>query len=324
MRFREQSVVFIKMFRPEITDTKARREVAVLRRFLDLNLGDHPNVVNLKEVTYGTVSRGAQSFGYVMIQVQEFCAQGDLFSFVTGELNGKRCMPEGMARALFRQIASGVHFMHKRGMYHRDLKMENIMVSDWTKLKIADFGTGTDLSRSKTTHVGTPAVNPDDAKGVAEAVQSSGARSGGYSTAAWDMFQCGALLFMMVCTDHLVAKEVGGASMWGQLQMIWQNQRRLFGALGDKTLQTFREQCEASRDQATGQPLNTAFWKYWSCQELGPVAISEDLRHLLNGMLDCDPQKRITFEQVFAHTWMQAPGTREEDLRVAMRAKKAD
>ena len=51
MRFREESVVFIKTFRPEIDDTKARREVAVLRCFLDRNLGDHPNVVNLKEVT---------------------------------------------------------------------------------------------------------------------------------------------------------------------------------------------------------------------------------------------------------------------------------
>ena len=259
-----------------------------------------------------------------MIQVQEFYAQGVLYSFVTGEVNGKRCMPEGMARALFRQIASGVDFMHKRGMYHRDLKIENIMVSDWTTLKIADFGTGTDLSRSTTTHVGTPSVNPDDAKGVAEAVASSGSRSDGYSTAAWDMFQCGAILFMMVCTDHLVAKKVGDASMWDQLPMIWQNQRPLFGAPGNKALQTFREQCEASRDQATGQPLNTAFWKYWSCQELGPVAISEDLRHLLNRMLDCDPQKRITFEQVFAHPWMQAPSMCEEDLRNAMRAKKAD
>ena len=44
--------------------------------------------------------------------------------------------------------------------------MENIMVTDLTCLKIADFGTGTDVQRSRTMAVGTPVVNPDDTRPV--------------------------------------------------------------------------------------------------------------------------------------------------------------
>ena len=110
---------------------------------------------------------------------------------------------------------------------------------------------------------------------------------GGYSTAKWDIFQCGVLLFMMACTDHIVAKEViraaqsppgchrsryqpvsqvytndkGWCTMWGELQMVWRNERRLFGK--GEQLQTYREQCEATRDPKTRAQTNQSFWEYW-------------------------------------------------------------
>jgi len=40
-------------------------------------------------------------------------------------------------------------------------------------------------------------VNPDDGKELAKA-QREGQAHSGYLTSAWDMFQCGALLFMML------------------------------------------------------------------------------------------------------------------------------
>ena len=73
-------------------------------------------------MTEGTVEQSGTGHGYIMYQVQEWCNDGDLFGFITGQIEGKRTMHENMARALFRQIASGVQFMHNRGMYHRDLK----------------------------------------------------------------------------------------------------------------------------------------------------------------------------------------------------------
>ena len=56
MDLRADGPVFIKMFQHAIQPLKARREVAVLRRFMDLQLSEHPNVVDLVEVTDSTVS----------------------------------------------------------------------------------------------------------------------------------------------------------------------------------------------------------------------------------------------------------------------------
>jgi serine/threonine protein kinase len=41
------------------------------------------------------------------------------------------------------QLITGVKYIHAKGMMHRDLKPQNILVSDkGTKIKIADFGLG--------------------------------------------------------------------------------------------------------------------------------------------------------------------------------------
>lgn len=43
-------------------------------------------------------------------------------------------------KALFLQLLAGVSFMHSQNVYHRDLKLENILVTKKDELKIVDFG----------------------------------------------------------------------------------------------------------------------------------------------------------------------------------------
>lgn len=47
------------------------------------------------------------------------------------------------AQRYFKQILSGVQYLHARGIAHRDLKPENILLDDNDNVKISDFGLST-------------------------------------------------------------------------------------------------------------------------------------------------------------------------------------
>ena len=89
----------------------------------------HPNLVNLLDVAFDD-SRA--------MLIMEMADGGTLFDLVSAGTP----LPEGRARYLFKQMVSAVSYCHDLQIYHRDLKLENIMLaSDGTDtLKIADFG----------------------------------------------------------------------------------------------------------------------------------------------------------------------------------------
>lgn len=44
------------------------------------------------------------------------------------------------ARRLFRQIINALEYSHFHGISHRDLKLENVLLSENQNIKFADFG----------------------------------------------------------------------------------------------------------------------------------------------------------------------------------------
>lgn len=77
-----------------------------------------------------------------LFSVMPYCRSGDLFGIVVSHAednNGEGGMSEPVARYWFRQILQGLHYLQQRGVCHRDLSLENILV-DETNCLVIDMG----------------------------------------------------------------------------------------------------------------------------------------------------------------------------------------
>ncbi|KAI0431575.1 hypothetical protein F5Y09DRAFT_330272 [Xylaria sp. FL1042] len=100
---------------------KIHREVSILRGL------SHPNIVRLHEM-----SETERHIGIVL----EYASGGELFDYILNH----RYLKDQAARRLFAQLISGVGYLHKKGIVHRDLKLENLLLDRNRNIIITDFG----------------------------------------------------------------------------------------------------------------------------------------------------------------------------------------
>ncbi|GAP84284.1 putative CAMK CAMKL KIN4 protein kinase [Rosellinia necatrix] len=100
---------------------KIYREVSILRGL------SHPNIVRLHEM-----SETERHIGIVL----EYASGGELFDYILNH----RYLKDHAARKLFAQLISGVGYLHKKGIVHRDLKLENLLLDRNRNIIITDFG----------------------------------------------------------------------------------------------------------------------------------------------------------------------------------------
>ncbi|TDH70610.1 hypothetical protein CCR75_007103 [Bremia lactucae] len=115
-----------------LSSNKKVRENVALERALyhKLNrVGGHGNLLKLRdEIEFD---------GYLYL-ISDFCARGELYELVSSAEAGK--LPQPLIVKYMRQIASGVQFLHANGFAHRDLSLENVLVSDEDQCQVCDFG----------------------------------------------------------------------------------------------------------------------------------------------------------------------------------------
>ena len=122
-----------------IDDLEIKNEIDILKTL------SHPNIVKIYEF-FDT------ALYYYL--VTEYCKKGELFAYITNVYN------ERQLSILFYQVFSGLCYLHEKKILHRDLKLENLMISEIEKdivtgeeyfwIKIIDFGTAKIFHKNKT------------------------------------------------------------------------------------------------------------------------------------------------------------------------------
>jgi serine/threonine-protein kinase SRK2 len=143
--------------------------------------------------------RGSLTSRYNAMIVMEHVDAGDLFSLF--EQSSR--FSEDVARGYFRQICAAVAYCHERNICHRDIKMENVLISEGGVAKLCDFGLSYDFTHSPpTTCVGTvcyisPEVYNNSGKGV---------MAEPYDGTKADVWSCGVMLYIMMYGTYPYAR----------------------------------------------------------------------------------------------------------------------
>lgn len=163
-----------------------RREIEVLK------MCQHPNIINLVDLFENS------DYYYIVL---DYMAGSDLFDYLqTREFN----LGEKRVRELVYQLAKGVQYLHSYGIVHRDLKLENIMMTDTTEKsvpKLVDFGLAKMIG---------PDEKADEPFGTLGYVAPEILQKKPYSFPC-DLWSLGCIIYALICSslpfDHDQQKE---------------------------------------------------------------------------------------------------------------------
>lgn len=133
----------------------------------------HPHIVALHEVH--------EANDHIVL-VRDFCAYGDIYKWIMAH---KRFSVPSAAR-IMKQMLEALTYLHSNGILHRDIKLENILITGDDTCKLSDFGLAVRLNAFEQQCCGSPGY-------VAPEVL----RRQAYGAPA-DVFSLGVVLFVLL------------------------------------------------------------------------------------------------------------------------------
>ncbi|KAI9018330.1 kinase-like domain-containing protein [Hyaloraphidium curvatum] len=285
-----------KMLASEAMMASWEREIAVLRA-----ITPHPRCISLLD----TVELEDCS-----CLVMEYVPGGELFDWVASEQAARGSgLEEQEARRIFSEILEGVDYLHSRNVTHRDLKLENILLTsrppqpsslappagpdaaapepaEPPHIKIADFG----LSRFF-----EPGVRLTTRCGSEEYAAPEMILGQEYDPRGVDIWACGVILF---------------AILTGQLPFqLLPNQKpkSLYSKICRADFRFPDERPPRLLARSLTDPGDPAAPQQTPPRE--PARISEAARDLVRKILAPNPSRRLTSQAIWQHPWL-SPGDR--------------
>jgi len=223
---------------------------------------NHPNIVRLIDL------KKTKSHCYI---IMDFCNGGNLSGCLKKYMaTYRRPFSEEIVQHIMKQVVNGINFLHSNKIIHRDLKLDNILVtfpseSDKKSLnmmkaiaKIIDFGFATKLHASKSnlayTILGTPA---NMAPQILEKIESKTPNHQGYDEKV-DIWSLGTLCYEMLVGHWAFC----GSSIQELSQKVKQGKYSL------------------------------------------PTNLSKEVISFINSMLQTDPNKRLSAKDLLKHDFL--------------------
>ena len=235
---------------------------------------NHPNITKILEMF--------EDEKYFMI-IMEYINGGNLFSFV----KKRRKLSEKTAKFLFRQIILGIKYIHEQNIVHRDIKLENLLIDLNNNVKICDFGIGRKIkNKNQLLHdqCGTLMYM------APEILLSS--KEKGYEGFPVDIWSSGISLYIMLS---------------GTLPFNYKNKKKDEDD-DEADSENEEEEDSFSDDNSKSKKDDDDNFKLqYSIVYKEPKKIekiSDEARDLLKGLLNKDPKKRLTCDQILNHPWL--------------------
>lgn len=274
----------VKEFRGKSTkETKEMYDKKIKSEFTIARSLHHPNIVQTFRLC---IDHGRWN------HVMEYCSEGDMFDLVQrGHLRRDERRKDRFC--LFKQLIQGVNYLHSNGIAHRDIKLENLLITKNSKLKITDFGVSEVFS----------GLHPGSSEATGRCGQKMGSirlccpgicgsepyiapevleKKGTYDPRALDVWSSAIILIYMTFGGAIWSRAEPGNRQYDKFVAGWEKWKS--------------EHADSASITDTDYPC---------CQALEVGVSPPALRRILLQMLNPDPTKRISISKVIQHRFIK-------------------